>query len=182
MQWREPIGAGNLGNDVILLELRPLQVQAEPVPDKPAEQAEQKPDPLPQQPSEVVVAPQTPVPLEQTPPQEELPPAPTASAAQTARAPPGLAIWQSEISAMLGHNMRYPEQARTRRQEGIAQIAFALDRDGHVLWSRIVTGSGVAALDEEALALLQRAHFPPPPADVPGDQFGFSAPVRFRLH
>ncbi|HEY2228971.1 MAG TPA: hypothetical protein VGI22_14790 [Xanthobacteraceae bacterium] len=85
MQWREPIAEGDLGNDVILLELRPEQVQAEPVPEKPVEKPEDKPSPLPEQPSEVpqeVLEPQP-----QQTPQAELPPAPTTTAAQTARAP-----------------------------------------------------------------------------------------------
>jgi periplasmic protein TonB len=181
MQWREPIGEGNFGDDVILLELRPEQIQAEPTPDKPVEQAEQKPDPLPQQPSEVMVAPQAPVPQLQAPPQEERPPAPATSAAQAARTRAGRASWQSEISVLLEHNKRYPEQARARHQEGVAQVAFSIDRGGHLLSSRLVKGSGFSELDEEALALLQRSHFPPPPPDVTGDEIKFLVPVRFSL-
>jgi periplasmic protein TonB len=61
-------------------------------------------------------------------------------------------------------------------------VAFSIDRDGHVLSSRIVASSGVAALDEETLALVQRAQpFPTPPPEVPGNEIKFGVPVRFSL-
>ena len=64
----------------------------------------------------------------------------------------------------------------------MAQLAFSIDREGHVLSSRIVTGSGFPALDEETLALVQRAQpFPAPPPEVPGDEIRFLVPVRFGL-
>lgn len=182
MHWREPIGEGDLGNDVILLELRPEQIQAEPTPEKPTAQTEQKPDPLPQQPSEVMVAPQPPVPQVETVPQEEIPPAPATSAAQAARARAEAASWRSEIAMLLEHNKRYPAEARARREEGVAQLAFSIDREGHVLSSRIVKSSGVPALDQEALALVQRAQpFPTPPPGVTGDEIKFVVPVRYNI-
>jgi protein TonB len=42
--------------------------------------------------------------------------------------------------------------------------------------------SGAAALDEEALALLQRAQpFPPPPAEMAGPHVDLTVPIRFNL-
>jgi protein TonB len=39
-----------------------------------------------------------------------------------------------------------------------------------------------ALLDEETLALVQRAQpFPAPPPDVPGDEIKFAVPVRFSI-
>ncbi len=183
MQWHEPISAeGDFGNDVILLELRPEQVQAEPTPDKPAEQVEKKPDPLPELPSEVMLAPETPVPQMQPVQPEETAPAPATTAAQSARARAAAASWRSQIAAMLEHNKRYPKEARARREEGVAQLAFSIDREGHVLSSRIVSSSGSTELDEETLALVQRAQpFPVPPPGVPGDEIKFLVPVRFSI-
>jgi protein TonB len=185
MQWREPIEGGDFGNDVILLELRPEQIQAEPTRDKPVEKIEQpekKPDPLPEQQSEVILQPETPVPQTQPVPREEVPPAPTTTAAQSARARAAVATWRSRIAAMLEHSKRYPQEARSRHEQGVAQLAFSIDRDGHVLSSRIVTSSGFAELDQETLALVQRAQpFPTPPPEVPGDEIKFMVPVRFSL-
>ncbi len=185
IQWREPIKEGELGDDVILLELRPEQVQAESTPDKPVEKVEEtekKPDPLPEQRSEVVLQPETPVPQTQPVPHEEVAPAPATTAAQTARARAAAATWHSQIAALIEHSKRYPPQARSRREQGVAQLFFSIDREGRVLSSRIVTSSGFAALDEETLALVQRAQpFPAPPPEVPGDEIKFQVPVRFGL-
>jgi protein TonB len=182
MQWREPVGEGELGDDVILLELRPEAVEANPVPEKPVEQqVERKADPLPLQQSEVTVAPEVPKLQEEPPPPAEQPPAPATTAAQTARARASVAAWQSEISKILEHNKRYPKGALARRSLGVAQVAFSIDREGHVISSRIVTSSGSAALDEEALALVQRVQpFPAPPPEVPGDEIKFVVPVRYK--
>jgi protein TonB len=183
MQWREPNGEGDLGNDVILLELRPEQIQAEPTPEKPVEQIEQKHDPLPEQPSEVTVPQETPAPQRQASPQEEPVPAPATTAAQEARARISASTWRSQIAAILEHNKRYPREARERREQGVAQLAFSIDREGRVLSSRIVTSSGFPALDEETLALVQRAQpFPTPPPEVSGTEIKFTVPVRYGIH
>ena len=48
--------------------------------------------------------------------------------------------------------------------------------------STVVRSSGVADLDEEALALLQRAQpFPPLPAQDGGERVSLTVPIRFVL-
>jgi protein TonB len=185
MQWREPIEEGDFGSDVILLELRREQVEAEPTPDKPVEKVEEtekKPDPLPEQQSEVMLQPETPVPQTQPVPHDEIAPAPVTTAAQSARARAAVATWRSQIAGMLEHSKRYPQEARSRREQGVAQLAFSIDREGHVLSSRIVTSSGFSTLDEETLALVQRAQpFPVPPPEVSGTEIKFTVPVRYGI-
>jgi periplasmic protein TonB len=90
--------------------------------------------------------------------------------------------WRSRIAATLERNKRYPSEARQRRQQGVAQVAFTLDRKGHLVTSHIVRGSGYASLDQETLQLLQRAQpFPPPPAELSGERVDLIVPVRFNL-
>jgi periplasmic protein TonB len=90
--------------------------------------------------------------------------------------------WKTEILALLERNKRYPEGARSRHQQGIAQVFFSLDRQGRVINSRVVRSSGASALDDEALALLRRAQpFPPPPPELPGARVDLSVPIRFNL-
>jgi protein TonB len=93
-----------------------------------------------------------------------------------------VAAWRTQILALIERNKRYPLAAQSRRQEGVAQVLFTLDRNGRVLDSRIAKSSGAAALDAEALALLRRAQpFPAPPPDVPGESVAVALPLRFSL-
>jgi len=132
--------------------------------------------------------------------QEPRPPAPTTSAPQAipeqvaaipAAPTQGQIIptnssvvptWKTKIVALLERNKRYPETAQSRREQGVAQVFFSLDRQGRVLESRVVRSSGANALDEEALALLRRAQpFPPPPQELAGDHVDLTVPIRFNL-
>jgi protein TonB len=90
--------------------------------------------------------------------------------------------WKTQLNAALTRNKRYPVSARSRGEEGVAQVFFSLDRQGRLLQSRLLRSSGSASLDEEALALLRRAQpFPPPPSDWPDELMDFNVPIRFNL-
>jgi periplasmic protein TonB len=104
--------------------------------------------------------------------------APTAGAARTAM----LVSWKRRLALHLQRNKRYPPEAQAKREHGMAKVSFVVDRQGHVISSTIVKGSGSDALDRETLALLQRAQpLPTPPSDVGGTQFAFSVPILFDL-
>jgi TonB family protein len=86
--------------------------------------------------------------------------------------------WEKELAAHFNKYKRYPDD-RSRRNAQVI-VSFVLDRLGHVLSSRIVTGSGDPAFDAAALAMLQRANpVPPPPPLVADDGLTFSLPVLF---
>jgi protein TonB len=90
--------------------------------------------------------------------------------------------WESELVAHIEHFKRYPADARARGEQGIARIAFTIDRDGWVRGSRIVQSSGAPELDQEALAMLTRAQpVPRPPNRVPVSELSFVVPVRFNI-
>jgi TonB family protein len=74
---------------------------------------------------------------------------------------------------------QFPRQALREHAEGVVHVSFTINRRGSVTGSRIVTSSGFPILDQEALALVQRAQpFPPLPGGGPTKVF--SLPVRFR--
>jgi periplasmic protein TonB len=171
------------------------KVDTKPVEEPPPEVAP-APDP------EVAVQPPPPQEVKQETPkrQEPRPPAPTTSAPQAipeqmaaipAAPTQGQIIptnsnvvptWKTQIVALLERNKRYPETAQSRREQGVAQVFFSLDRQGRVLESRVVRSSGANALDAEALALLRRAQpFPPPPRELAGDHIDLTVPIRFNL-
>ena len=171
----------------------PLQQEAEPEPqpEKPIEKIELPPDPQ----AEPVVAVTPPPKLE--PPKEKKPKqkhaslasAPTRADPQADRpaAPmPGLSSrnsdalpnWKTQLVAKLERSKRYPSEARG--DQGIAQLAFSVDRQGGVHNARIVRSSGSSVLDHETLALVQRAQpLPPPPPEVSGAQIPIVLPIRY---
>jgi protein TonB len=88
--------------------------------------------------------------------------------------------WQKQVSALISRNAHYPTAAERRGQTGDVQVSFGIDRQGRLIDSRVVRGSGNTALDQEALAVLRRAQpFPVPPQELPGERVGLTVPVHF---
>jgi protein TonB len=115
-------------------------------------------------------------------------PAPVAAPAApgTATAPRagggGISSWQGQLMGRLQAVRRYPESSRARREEGVVQLNFTMDRAGNVLSARIARSSGYPALDQETLELARRASpLPSPPDEVAGNPLTLTVPVRFSL-
>jgi periplasmic protein TonB len=133
-------------------------------------------------------APKPDVAIEAPQPQPEQPPdpqiaAPATTAPQVARTsnPNAVPNWKTRIAVLLERNKRYPAEARARREQGQTQLAFTLDRQGHLIASWIVRSSGYAALDAEALALVHRVQpFPPPPPELTGP-LTLTVPILFNI-
>jgi TonB family protein len=90
------------------------------------------------------------------------------------------ATWQKELIAHLDKHKRYPAERSQKTAEIL--ISFALDRMGHVLSTSIVKGSGDAAFDEAALAMVRRSDpVPQPPPLVADEGLNFTLPVIFRI-
>ena len=90
------------------------------------------------------------------------------------------ATWQKELIAHLDKHKRYPAERSLKSAEIL--ISFALDRMGHVLSTSIVKGSGDAAFDQAALAMVKKSDpVPPPPAAVADEGLSFTLPVIFRV-
>lgn len=106
-------------------------------------------------------------------------PAPGASVAAPSNAVP---TWQGTLRAHLERHKRYPTAAQFRRQEGVSYVRFSMNRTGTVLWVRLERASGFSRLDDESLALLDRAQpLPVPPPEVPGDPIEIVVPIQFFL-
>jgi len=168
--------------------------EPEPEPEKPVEKIEMTPDPAPQ-PELAVTPPPKPIekPKEKKPKQKR---ASVASAPSTAEhraeraaAPiPGassrdsdaLPNWKSQLVARIERYKRYPSEAQSRGEQGVAQLAFNIDRSGGVHHARIVRSSGSSLLDRETLMLIERAQpLPPPPPHVPDSQLSVVVPIRY---
>jgi TonB family protein len=90
------------------------------------------------------------------------------------------ATWQKELIAHLDKHKRYPADRSQKSAEIL--VSFALDRMGHVLSASIVKGSGDAAFDDAALAMVRKSDpVPMPPPLVADEGLNFTLPVIFRV-
>lgn len=163
----------------------PTMQQAEAAP--PEAPKEEKLDkleqpPPPQQQADVTLPREIPKEVKEPTPQDQ-PPAPET------RAPPKIEhagqFTQASANAynalVFGHLQRFKRYpAAARGASGTAVVRFELNRAGEVISSAVSKSSGSAALDQEALELFHRANpFPAFPAEKPGAQDSFLAPVAF---
>jgi periplasmic protein TonB len=90
------------------------------------------------------------------------------------------ATWQKELMAHLDKHKKYPADRALKTAE--IYVRFTLDRLGHVLDMAIEKGSGDAAFDDAALAMVKRSDpVPPPPPLVADEGLSFTLPVIFRV-
>ena len=171
LMWREPVET--VGDDVptIAIDLIAPEIDQfeQPKVEKPTPPQETSTDAM--------------VPTEK-PPQKVEPttPAPRTTMQSVASAPHIDPSWQSLLIKHLQHFKRYPHTARERNEQGVVVLAVSLDRDGHVLSHRIVSGSGFADLDAEVLALVERAQpMPAFPPSMREAQLDLTVPIRFSL-
>lgn len=113
------------------------------------------------------------------------PPAPAAAPVPAAPAPsaaPSRAVpsWQGRVLGHLERHKRYPRSAQARRQEGVAQVRFTIDREGRVLSVQLDRSSGHSVLDEETVEMVRRASpLPAPPDEMTQDRIELVVPVQF---
>jgi TonB family protein len=89
------------------------------------------------------------------------------------------AAWQKELIAHFNQHKRYPPNGSLDAE---ILVNFVLDKDGRVLSSAIMRGSGDASFDEAALAMIRRADpVPKPPPLVVQQGLSFTLPVVFRV-
>ena len=90
--------------------------------------------------------------------------------------------YAATLQVWLEKHKRYPRRARSRRQQGTALLFFVVDRQGQVLNYRLEQSSGFRLLDEEALAMIQRAQpLPAMPASMQESTLELVVPVEFYL-
>jgi len=172
----------------IVIELAETPVAASDVtptvPETPKEQPEETVEEKIEAPSDVAMLPDPKPEVPKAVEEDTPPPTPTTAPTEGRQDQSGsnlLPKWQKEVSAILERNKRYPSEARAKKQQGIAKIAFNMNREGKVLSTRLVASSGSSLLDEEALSLTHRAQFPPPPVVFVGGEITVTVPVRFSL-
>ncbi|MCB8821821.1 energy transducer TonB [Microvirga rosea] len=165
--------------DVVLPEPRPVEKKTPPKP--PVREAKKQPErPRRPEPTKERKASKPRAESAAAASPSQAPAAPTRGTSESASVSP--ANWRGAVSAHLNRAKRYPAEARQRREEGTVRLSFVIDRSGRVLSYKIVGSSGSAAIDEEAIAMIQRASpLPAPPAEVAGAQIPLTVPLQFYL-
>ncbi len=85
--------------------------------------------------------------------------------------------WEKELAVQFDRHKRYPADRSNQAAEIVA--SFDLDRNGHILSSRVTKSSGDAAFDGAALAMVRRS-VPAPPPPVADAGLSFAMPIIFR--
>jgi periplasmic protein TonB len=148
-----------------------LPEPVQPPPPKKVEKAAEKPKPPKPRPA----AAPPPV-ATQTTAMTQAPVAASSAPSETVR------TWQSTLLAHLERHKRYPRPAQARREQGVAYVRFAMDRQGRVLFARLERGCGYEALDQETIDMVLRAQpLPPPPPGDARNVIELVAPVRYAL-
>lgn len=94
--------------------------------------------------------------------------------------PDAVPNWKSALVARLERYKRYPPEAQSRGEYGVAQLSFSVDRNGAVHHAQVVRSSGSNVLDRETVALAERASpMPPPPSEITGAQIPIVVPIRY---
>jgi protein TonB len=174
----------------------PEMEEAEPEPDEPEElpavvesaapEAEPPPPPPPPKKNEAPPKPK--------PPAAEPRTAPAGNAGQAGQGRGGegggtgrgtrdaMRAYQSQVRRKLERNKKYPAAAQARKITGVATLGFTIHRGGAVSGVRLAKSSGHAILDDEVLALLQRAaSLPPIPPEISANTLSLSVPIRFSV-
>lgn len=133
---------------------------------------------------DIVIQTVTPPPVMAAPP-----PAAAAPVAPPAQAAPQKGTGETRDSflgrllAQLNRFKQYPRAARQAHIEGVVMLHFVMDADGKVQRFEIAKSSGRPVLDNEALALIQRAQpLPALPADFPTRTLDAVVPIEFSLN
>ena len=88
----------------------------------------------------------------------------------------------TKLRYWLEKHKTYPRKAKRRRQEGVVILSFTINRDGRISNYRIKQPSGYKALDQETLAMLERAQpLPEFPMEMKEDKLHLTLPVQFAL-
>lgn len=89
-------------------------------------------------------------------------------------------IWQKELIAHLDKHKKYPVERQQKSAEIV--VNFVLDRLGHVQSVTLLKGSGDAAFDAAAVAMVRRSDpVPAPPPLIADEGLSFTLPVIFRV-
>ena len=199
-----PIALGE--SEVDALEIEFLPPASEPLPVAPAPPVVQPAPVIVQTPRIVTLAPPTvanpptvlapeaaatetiPEPVSAPPvtaaaaPQSSAESAPAPERPLTTRGKRAQSQYLRELMLWLARHRVYPAEARKQKLEGVVQVRFSIDRDGHLLSASVHRSAGIELLDTAALDVLRRADpMPKFPKALERNRLSVTLPIDFSL-
>jgi periplasmic protein TonB len=87
-----------------------------------------------------------------------------------------------QVRSLLERNKIYPQQARSRNEQGTVVVRFTISANGGIGGVSLSRSSGHSSLDQAAQETVSRVgRFPPIPADVQKSSLSIEVPLSFRL-
>ena len=130
---------------------------------------------------EVVIRTAAPPPVVAQPPIATPAPVTAPVTAPQAASGEGRDSFLARLLAQLNRVKQYPHAARQAHIEGVVMLHFVMDGQGKLMSFEIAKSSGRPVLDNEALALIQRAQLPPLPPGFPTSTLDAVVPIQFSL-
>lgn len=167
--------------------MQELSVQITPEPVKPTEVKMELPKLAPPRPVSAPIpeftvrAPAPPSPVAVQPPPAAPVPVQATPAPQKAEGE-GRDAFLARLLAQLNRAKQYPRAARQAHIEGTVMLHFVMNADGKLLSFEIAKSSGRSVLDNEALALIQRAQLPALPPGFATPTLDAVVPIQFFLN
>lgn len=88
----------------------------------------------------------------------------------------------AKIRSLLEKNKIYPQQARSRNEQGTVVIRFTISADGGIAGISLTRSSGSSILDQAAQETVNKVgRFPPIPAEVQKNSLTVQVPLAYRL-
>lgn len=87
-----------------------------------------------------------------------------------------------ELMAWMNQHKRYPVELKKKKQQGVVELEFTVNRDGQVLDAKVAKSCGHGSLDQAALQMLEdAAPLPPIPEFIRQDSLTLLIPVEYSL-
>ncbi|MDE8345454.1 MAG: TonB family protein [Acidocella sp.] len=119
-----------------------------------------------------------PPPVDPTPPMPQLAAIPAAPPQAPVINEDAMTRYAATISAIIQSNLEVPDQLVSEGITGQCMIAFTLAPDGTILSASVISPSGIAAVNDAALAALRASHLPAFLPGMPTGPHKFTLPVR----
>ncbi len=93
-----------------------------------------------------------------------------------------IGLYIDELRVEIEKNKKYPLLSKTKNEEGIALVAFRIDKKGIINNLQVIKSSGYEKLDEAALKAVQKGVYKNMPNELEDEYLDIQVPIKFNLN